>query len=82
MQDCHSQFHQDIHDGIERAMRSVVDHEELPVGGYMVLKTVVVATPTPMYKGNDYLEIFMRWLQAFLNSLDIHQLVGETYDHH
>ena len=35
-----------------------------------------------MYGGNDDLEIFMKWLQAFLNYLDIHQLVGERYGHH
>ena len=36
----------------------------------------------PTYGGNDNLEIFMKWLQAFLNYLDVHQLVGERYDHH
>jgi hypothetical protein len=82
MQDRHSQFHRRIHDGIERAVRSVVDHEEPPVGGYVALKTVAAATPIPTYEGNDDLEIFMKWLQAFLNYLDVHQLVGERYDHH
>ena len=80
-QDHHSQFHQHIHNSIERAVQSVVvlvDHSEPPVGGYMALKTVAVATPIPTYEGNDNLEIFMRWLQAFLNYMDVHK----TYDHH
>ena len=48
-----------------------------------MLKTVVVAMPIPpTYGGNNDLEIFMKWLQAFLNYLDVHQLVGERYDHH
>jgi hypothetical protein len=81
-QDRHSQFHRRIHDGIERAVQSVVDHEAPPAGGYIALKTVAAATPIPTYEGNDDLEIFMKWLQAFLNYLDVHQLVGETYDHH
>ena len=60
----------------------MIDHDEPPAGGYIALKTVAVAMPIPTYRGNDDLEIFMKWLQAFLNYLDVHQLVGEKYDHH
>ena len=60
----------------------MIDHDEPPAGGYIALKTVVAATPIPTYGGNDNLEIFMKWLQVFLNYLDIHQLVGKKYDHH
>ena len=81
-QDHHSEFHRRIHSGIEKAVRSVIDHDKPPAGGYIALKTVVVATPIPTYGGNDDLEIFMKWLQAFLNYLDVHQLVGKRYDHH
>ena len=60
----------------------MIDHDEPPAGGYIALKTVAAAMPIPTYGGNDDLEIFMKWLQAFLNYLDVHQLVGEKYDHH
>ena len=60
----------------------MIDHDKPPAGGYIALKTVAAAMPIPMYGGNDNLEIFMKWLQAFLNYLDIHQLVGKRYDHH
>ena len=60
----------------------MIDHDEPPAGGYIALKTVVASMPIPTYRGNNDLEIFMKWLQAFLNYLDIHQLVGKKYDHH
>ena len=82
VQDRHSEFHRQIHSSIEKAVQSVIDHNEPPAGGYIALKTVAAAMPIPTYRGNDDLEIFMKWLQAFLNYLDVHQLVGERYDHH
>ena len=63
-------------------VQSVVEQDELPAGSYIALKTVAAATPIPMYRENDDLEIFMKWLQVFLNYLDIHQLVGEIYNYH
>jgi hypothetical protein len=77
VQDHHSESHQHIHSGIEKAVQSVVDHDKLPAGGYIALNTVVVAMPIPTYGGNNDLEIFMKWLQVFLNYLDVHQLVGK-----
>jgi len=35
----------------------------------------------PKYRGEDDLEAFMKWLQAFLTFLDIHQLVGRDNDY-
>ena len=37
--------------------------------------------PVPKYRGDDDLEIFMKWLQGFLTFIDIHQLMGCSNDY-
>ena len=47
----------------------------------MFAKSVAAVMPIPKYGGGDDLEEFMRWLQKFLNFVDIHQLVGIANDY-
>jgi hypothetical protein len=77
----HSLFHHRIVHGITSAIQFLNDREPL-ASINNGLKMVASSTPTPAYKGEDDLEMFMKWLQDYVNYLEIHQLVGATNDYH
>ena len=78
---CFDAFHFRIQRGITQAICRVIKRETPTGTPATFAKSVAAVTPIPQYGGGDDLKEFMRWLQKFLNFVDIHQLVGIANDY-